>query len=156
MESINADLFLNAKNRTMKHRAAILLFFVLLLNPSAYSQGVHNMKTFTKYDLYKWRQEMNFTPKYFSPVKVFDDFLLGDAVQELIPQYYVSMTVNWEGYKNDKSSSEWYAFRSQITEYYGPLSDEWIERWYMPLYVFLELDKWAKGYSKGHGITKKY
>ncbi len=121
----------------------------LILHVVGYSQGMDNINKFTKYDIYKWRHEMNFKPKYISGIEAYDDFILS-IDQQIYDQWYIELYNTWHDYKHG-NNARYFTFKTQLIEYYGETPDDVIKKWYVPLYVFLEIDKWAKTeYLKKH------
>ena len=134
---------------------------LLVVSPKGYSQSVNDLEhlyssehCFTVDDLYKWRNQMNFKPRYFNNISQFDNLIL-KMKWEACRQWYIELDVAWEGYREDKNNSHWFVFKSKLNEFYGNLPQDYIEKWYIPLFVFLELDKWAYQKSDGQGLGVK-
>jgi len=39
-----------------------------------------------------------------------------------------------------------FVFKKQLREFYGSIDEDKFNKWYIPYYVFLQLDKWAEEY----------
>jgi hypothetical protein len=125
----------------MKFVATLLL---TVCSFAAFSQGIDNYsKKFTKYDLVKWRTLMEFKPKYFD-TKTFEDFVL-KLEQFAFDQWHVELVVTYEDYKKGDDAMM-FVFKKQLREYYGTIDEDKFNKWYIPYYVFLQLDKWAADY----------
>ena len=121
-------------------KLAALIAFSFFTHIS-FSQGIDNYsKSFTKYDLYKWCSDMSFKPKYFEQ-KSFQNFLL-KMDDHILEQWHIELVVTYEDFKNGNESMM-FVFKTQLKEYYGNFSEDMFNRWYIPYYVFLQLDKWA-------------
>ncbi len=137
----------------------ILLLMLLYLSGNILGQGFsdieskyHSSKTFTVDDLYKWRHQMDFKPKYFSSTTQFDNIIL-KMTWESCRQWYVEMAVTWYGYNDEgENNSHWFKFNDQLTQYYGPMKIDYVKQWFIPLYCFLYLDRWAYEKSNGKGL----
>lgn len=128
----------------MKLKLTTLTITLMVTTMIAFSQGTDNYsKKFTKYDLYKWNTEMGFKAKYFD-AKTFEDFLL-KMDQPALDQWHVELVVTYEDYlKGDNSMM--FVFKKQLREFYGSIDEDRFKKWYIPYYVFLQIDKWAEGY----------
>jgi hypothetical protein len=126
----------------MKKIIYALLF--LLLAQNLFAQSVKDMnKEFTGSDLYKWRHQMNFKPKYME-VGAFDNMLL-KLNWQVCRQFMIESRVMWEGLEHGQDS-RYFVFKTQMREFYGEIGEEKIKNWIVPYFVFLEIDKWAKDY----------
>ncbi|HEX8313796.1 MAG TPA: hypothetical protein VF609_02305 [Flavisolibacter sp.] len=127
---------------TLRKLTATIAFTFLTL--ISFSQGTDKYdKMFTKYDLYKWSSTMGFKPKNFD-TKTFENFLL-KMEQQVLDQWHVELVVTYEQYKKGDDAMM-FVFKKQLKEYYGNIADDKFNQWYIPYYVFLQLDKWAAEY----------
>jgi len=128
----------------MKLKKLTITILLCTITILAVSQGTDNYdKKFTKYDLYKWNTEMGFKSRYFDP-KTFENFVL-NLDQPVLDQWQVELVVTYEDYKKGNDAMM-FVFKKQLGEFYGPIPDDKFKKWYIPYYVFLQLDKWAEGY----------
>ena len=86
---------------------------------------------------------MGFKPKNFD-TKTFENFLL-KMEQQVLDQWHVELVVTYEQYKKGDDAMM-FVFKKQLKEYYGNIADDKFNQWYIPYYVFLQLDKWAAEY----------
>jgi hypothetical protein len=123
-----------------------LFLIIIIISYSATAQGTDNYnKDFTKYDLYKWCSLMDFKPKYFEK-KSFEDFLL-KLDDSIIEWWQVEIRVTYEN--NQKGDDAMmFVFKKQLREFYGIITEEKFNKWYIPYYVFLQIDKWAENKIK--------
>jgi uncharacterized protein involved in tolerance to divalent cations len=126
----------------MKKIFAFLLFS--FITQYLLAQSISDIdKDFTGDDLYKWRHQMNFKPKYME-VNAFDNMLL-KLNWQVCRQFKIESRVMWEGLQRGQDS-RYFVFKTQMKEYYGEIAEEKVKNWIVPYFVFLEIDKWAKGY----------
>ena len=118
----------------------ILSLLSLCISLHSYSQSYQDAeRVFTAADFYKWRKQMNFQPRYVEARKL-DNVLLGmnySTYESLAMKYRVTY---YEHTKRPESSL-WFVFKDQLKEYYGDIPEDYIAKWYVPLFVFLECEK---------------
>lgn len=91
---------------------------------------------------------MSFKPKYFEQ-KSFENFLL-KMDDHILEQWHIELVVTYEDYKKGNESMM-FVFKNQLKEYYGNIPDDKFNQWYVPYYVFLQLDLWAADRIKKQG-----
>ena len=126
-----------------------IAIYLLTFHSLCFSQSVNDLKKytpehpFTSADLYKWRSQMNFKPKYVKDIDKFDQLLL-KMKYEACRQWNLELIVAWENHQKDPNDSYWFVFKDRIDKFYGTLSQSYIEQCYIPLFVFSDLDRIAK------------
>jgi hypothetical protein len=88
---------------------------------------------------------MDFKPKYFQR-STFEDLIL-KLDEPMIEWWHVELVVTYEN--NQKGDDAMmFVFKKQLRELYGIINEEKLNKWYIPYYVFLQIDKWAESKIK--------
>lgn len=129
----------------MHVRQLLAILAVALLASPVFSQGLEDCGNFfSKQELLEWKKEMKFKSKYFNN-KAFENFLLDIGIFEYAG--LVGEVRDLGQQYADEEQRLLTEFQEVLHPYYGKISTERLKKWFIPYYVFFQIDRAGEAYK---------